>query len=275
MAHEKRGGVQPDAGSKQAARILKFLDRRGGWSDATPAGRGKISLGNGDRRHAFEHDRLEELRSAGLVTSSGSAYRITAAGRSHLRRLLHPENGFAAQHGERTARFRGQVGGAAGLCQNLAESPLGRLYLKRGKSGRPWLSPAEFEAGETLRRDFERANMQPRVTANWDSCGVGPREGRCAEGDIADFVLDARKRVEKALSELQHSLAEVALDVCCFLKGLEQVERERQWPPRSAKLMLRTALAGLAVHYGLVAQSARHGGVILHWGDGDYRPVTR
>lgn len=69
---------------------------------------------------------------------------------------------------------------------------------------------------------------------------------------------------------MEPELAGVAVDVCCFAKGLETVERKRQWPARSAKLMLRTALLVLARHYALppVGKSrSRH-----HWGAEDYRP---
>jgi len=67
--------------------------------------------------------------------------------------------------------------------------------------------------------------------------------------DLADSTIAARVAVNRALEAMGPELAGVALDVCYFMKGLQIVERERQWPVRSAKLMLRTALMALSRHY--------------------------
>lgn len=62
------------------------------------------------------------------------------------------------------------------------------------------------------------------------------------------------------------------VDVCCFLKGLKTVETERQWPARSAKLILKTALAVLARHYDPRPEETRRR-TRHHWGAADYKPV--
>lgn len=161
---------------------------------------------------------------------------------------------------------------------DLDESPLTRLGMRRGKDGHAFLGEAEMMAGERLRADFTRAGLTPSVTQRWNA---SPRDGGSGRGagDLSDNAIDAKARVDAAMSAVGPELSGVLLDVCCFLKGLETVERERQWPVRSGKMLLKAGLGVLARHYGYAAiaadgagGAATGAGRIRRWGAADYRP---
>ena len=59
----------------------------------------------------------------------------------------------------------------------------------------------------------------------------------------------ARARVAQALGDLGPGLGDVVLRCCCFLEGMEAVERRMGWSARSGKIVLRIALMRLKSHY--------------------------
>jgi hypothetical protein len=161
---------------------------------------------------------------------------------------------------------------------NHAESPLAWLRRRKDKNGNALITSVQFEAGERLRADLWRAQMTPRVTSDWSGNAPSQRQRRSAPGagiDMADNVVAARQRVHRALRAVGSEYAGLLIDVCGHLKGLEQLERGRGWPQRSAKHILRYALTGLARHYGLIRDEDEDtliGRRLRHWGAEDYRP---
>src|SRR5512139_2430212 len=74
---------------------------------------------------------------------------------------------------------------ARSVTVNLTESPLGWL-LARGH-----ISRRQFDAGEQLRTDWERAQLAPRVTMGWDAAPVArSRGGAVRQPDMSGAQLD-------------------------------------------------------------------------------------
>jgi len=144
------------------------------------------------------------------------------------------------------------------------ESPLAWLARRRGRDGRPLIEPAQFQAGERLRADFTFAQMTPRMTAHWGTPVSGGPRGGSALG-FSEAVTAARQRVRAALDAAGPEFAGLLLDVCCFLKTLPDLERERGWPARSAKVVLQLGLDRLARHYGMISGTDRRQRRVRTW----------
>jgi hypothetical protein len=222
-------------------------------------------------RSAAASAHLDELAAADLAArGSDGRWRITAAGRAFLaRERTHAAHGldpFLAQHLDVAA---GEVVGEHGRAQvviDAGESPLAWLARRKGRDGAPLITPEQFLAGERLRAEFTRAQLTPRVTSNWGAVGAGRRRGSAAPANLADTVIAARQRVRMALDAAGPEFAGLLLDVCCFLKRLEQAEHERRWPARSAKVVLQLGLDRLARHYGYAgAACCRERGSVQAW----------
>jgi len=160
---------------------------------------------------------------------------------------------FRAQHLSLAERPIMTDDGLASVTVDDGESPLAWLARRKGRDGRSLISAHQFVAGERLRADFTRANLTPRVTSNWGA--PTGRAGGGGAGEMTDLVVASRQRVQNAIAACGPEFSGVLLDVCCFLRGLEDVERERGWPSRSAKVVLQLALDRLARHYGLAPTS--------------------
>jgi len=128
---------------------------------------------------------------------------------------------------------------------NWAESPLARLWHRRV------IDAVQFDAGELLRRDFTLAGLTPRMGIDLTQPLIRNAGGQRAEAPLTDMVLAAKQRFTAAMRAAGPGLNDLLFDVCCHLRGLEEAERAKGWPVRSAKVVLAIALDRLADHYGL------------------------
>ncbi len=214
------------------------------------------------------------LLEKGLVVWRADSLVVTDAGRAFAKRLAAPAgvDPFTAQHSDLVHETRER--GEAPVHVDARESPLAWLARRRDRDGQPFLDSAAVEAGERFRRDVTTAQMLPSVTSNWSAHGAGGRSDAHHRMLPSEMALAARQRIDRALDFLGPDLAGLTMDACGFVKKLETIESERSWPARSAKVVLRMALAQLARHYGLASSArgpAKSRGV-SHWGTTDYRP---
>ncbi|MCM2293469.1 DUF6456 domain-containing protein [Allorhizobium sp. BGMRC 0089] len=194
---------------------------------------------------------LRKALADGLLRQQGERLETLPEAAAFLLRMeqAQAQEGFSAQHGERAEiRIDGPEGWQTAT-HNRDHSTLSALFRLKDRNGQSYFPQDALAAGEKLAADFEKGQLQPRMTASWQPRLAQKQKGRPVTPDLCDTALSARNRVNAAIDALGPELSGVVLDVCCFGKGLESVERERQWPARSAKLMLKTGLLALARHY--------------------------
>lgn len=194
-----------------------------------------------------------ELVSSGVLRGDG---RPLPEARNWLKRQMLDADAFAAQH-------RVMVTDATGLRLNLEESPLARL----ASGERPFLERHQVEAGERVRKLCERAQLQAKVTMTYSAAHTAGGKGISRASDITDLAAEARRALNALHAALPADCAGVVLDVCGLLKGLQQVETERGWPRRSAKLVLRIGLEQAAAFFGLAPVAVGGSAKRRMWGE--------
>ena len=263
--------------SRAAERLLLALSGEGRYAVEDPtqpgtvvvrAERRGVSIGGGQ----FTADAVAELAHHDLVAGLRSAgerrrFRISEPGRAYLRRrAADQDSAFQAQHQDRIEGEAEVDGERVAVTLDAAENPLDWLRRRKDRHGAPLIDEACYQAGERLRRDLTLAAMLPSVTSRWDAA-PDPARGPRHDCGASDVVIAARQRVTAALRAVGADLADLLIDLCGFLKGLEQIERDRGWPPRSGKVIVNLALARLADHYGIerAARGPAHSRGIRAW----------
>ena len=127
---------------------------------------------------------------------------------------------------------------------NQAESPLGWLH-RHGH-----LDQRQFDAGEQLRADWERANLSPCETMRREPApgsATGRSGGQKLERTEQQAV--AKQRFDDALQAAGTGLSDILWRIVCAGEGMRDAETALGWPARAGKLVLKMALDRVADYY--------------------------
>ena len=148
------------------------------------------------------------------------------------------------ESGVTAARSAEEVRPVRSVTVNGAESPLGWL-LARGL-----VTQRQYDAGERLRNDWERAQLAPRLTMAWNATPAGRgRGGSAPEPDLSGAQIDARRRFEDAVASAGPGLTDILWRVVCAGERMREAESALGWPARAGKLVLTIALDRIADYY--------------------------
>ena len=139
---------------------------------------------------------------------------------------------------------KGRRGAVRSVTVNAVESPLGWL-LARGMVTR-----RQFDAGEQLRRDWERGALSSSVTMRWDAAPItGQRGGANCAPDLLGSQVDSRRRFDAAVEAAGPGLSDILWRVVCSGEGMRDAESALGWPARAGKVVLTLALDRIADYY--------------------------
>ena len=236
---------------REARRIFRKLLARGAHIAACEEGNEFalfVSARARRKSYLIEPAVMREFLARDWVRPRGTTpetWRISEAGEGWYLRLQAASDPYAAQHQARATKLIETEEGARRVLVNEGESPLGWLRRRR------LIAPVHYEAGERLRRDYTIAQLTPRLGVDLTAPIVFGRRGAKIETNLSETVIDAKRRFRAAMSAAGPGLADILFDVCCHLSRLEDVEHAKDWPRRSARVVLDIALDRLALHYGL------------------------
>lgn len=127
---------------------------------------------------------------------------------------------------------------------NQVESPLGWLH-RHGH-----LDRRQFDAGEQLRLDWERANLSPCVTMRWDPApGLSRGQTKAPALERTEQQASAKARFDDALASAGPGMSDILWRVVCAGEGMRDAETALGWPARAGKLVLSMALDRVASFY--------------------------
>ncbi|MCF4097913.1 DUF6456 domain-containing protein [Maritalea mediterranea] len=133
----------------------------------------------------------------------------------------------------------------------VGNGQLNRLCDRKSVGGGR-LTPDHILVANRLEHLIERAMLTPQITRNYEQLSLSLGQSRgYGSADISDMAADARKQLAQLYQLLPTDCMNVLVDICGFAKGLQEIEASRNWPRRSAKLVVKIGLDQLGAIWGI------------------------
>ena len=189
---------------------------------------------------------FESLERAGGLSRDTFGFKIA----DKLARALSPPPDIAGQHRKMEAREVYVPSGAVRkVSVNSALSALDRLSRRKDKAGEPFISKAQYEAGQRFARDYHLAGYESVSTQNYMSAGADKTRHN-GQADKAQRCIDARARIRRAETALGEGLTRPIIALCCLDSSIDQVERSEKWAQGSGLTIVKLGLSRLVSFYG-------------------------
>lgn len=190
----------------------------------------------------FDIEVAKILLSAGVIEQKGDQLLANECSKTWMRRVSLPQD--VPQKAVQPTTT------------DTASYQLGFARLK-SSSGVPFFDPHHLLAAQKFTHMFEVSGQRPHITVNYDSFHVPKTSHGAASLTMSEHAVTAQQSLNHIHERLGGELYNMLVDICVFEKGLGQVEKERHWPRRSGKFMLKVALDQLAVYWSLQASATR------------------
>ncbi|MCZ4271177.1 DUF6456 domain-containing protein [Maritalea porphyrae] len=175
---------------------------------------------------------VKELISQGVLCPSGQTLSRTNETRSWLKR-------------QQLALLKQDVSSVQVTDQKPVKSAndtIVRLSRKSKGEEQAFLAAHHVLVANRVSALIEKGQLRQSITQNLSVLRQSSQFLGNGATDLSDMAIDCRKRLNQLITQLPKDCAGVVVDICGYDKGLQQVEFERSWPRRSAKLVLRMGL---------------------------------
>lgn len=226
--------------------ILQDIHAVDGLIDLQPQGGERPVFPRRDRRKRpviwLESKAFDWLQGQGALETVPRGFVLT---QTTVRRLRHGRDGALGQHETRVTRDVYIPGGSLRSASvNTRRTALDRLARRK------FLTPAEYEAGKALARDYHRAGQGQIATQDFQASGAegGYRNG-AAERAMLNRIT-ASTRLQTARIAMGDGLAGPVIAVCCRNENIDEVERNETWAAGLGRNMIKVGLSCLVKLYG-------------------------